>query len=277
MRGAARRRLFVRLAGLVLTFGLLLCCGVPLGTCALVIREGRRNHQEAARLAALNRGQEAYLAASTRDRSLRECAARRASFLDSSRNVHDDPQVVIDKLPALGICGGPSSAEIESGVRAYVLLAGLASDIEVEAEYLEKALELDPSDPDANRAAYDLLIEFAGERKQDAARAYRKRSYEIAHRRYEQCVQVATTALELDAIDSSREAEKLIDHCGTRSSRSSEKHTAQVERDRRYREWARAPLRCWDGSNSPECRCGDSSYQGCCSWHGGVAGCSKSR
>lgn len=38
--------------------------------------------------------------------------------------------------------------------------------------------------------------------------------------------------------------------------------------------WARAPLLCVDGRRSPTCTCGRESYRGCCSGHGGVAGCS---
>lgn len=39
--------------------------------------------------------------------------------------------------------------------------------------------------------------------------------------------------------------------------------------------WATAPLLCRDGSLSPTCVCGQSSRRGCCSHHGGVAGCSQ--
>lgn len=41
--------------------------------------------------------------------------------------------------------------------------------------------------------------------------------------------------------------------------------------------WSNSRLRCNDGSLSPSCTCGRSSYQGCCSWHGGVASCSADR
>lgn len=41
--------------------------------------------------------------------------------------------------------------------------------------------------------------------------------------------------------------------------------------------WARAPLRCVDGWLSPTCTCGRESRRGCCSGHGGVAGCSAAR
>ena len=49
---------------------------------------------------------------------------------------------------------------------------------------------------------------------------------------------------------------------------------AQAARDR-ARRWSMAPLRCRDGSYSPTCTCGGGSRRGCCSRHGGVAGCSQ--
>jgi hypothetical protein len=53
-----------------------------------------------------------------------------------------------------------------------------------------------------------------------------------------------------------------------------------AEREERRREaaqraWANAPLLCNDGTLSPSCVCGQSSRRGCCSWHGGVGGCSR--
>jgi hypothetical protein len=55
---------------------------------------------------------------------------------------------------------------------------------------------------------------------------------------------------------------------------------AAAERERRAKErvlqaWAYAPLLCNDGTLSPSCVCGQSSRRGCCSWHGGVSGCSR--
>lgn len=58
-----------------------------------------------------------------------------------------------------------------------------------------------------------------------------------------------------------------------------EQRRAREEAERRkarQRAWARAPLLCNDGTLSPTCTCGRSSRRGCCSWHGGVAGCSAS-
>lgn len=47
----------------------------------------------------------------------------------------------------------------------------------------------------------------------------------------------------------------------------------EAAREAAQRRWARAPLLCNDGTPSPTCICGG-SRRGCCSWHGGVAGCS---
>lgn len=49
---------------------------------------------------------------------------------------------------------------------------------------------------------------------------------------------------------------------------------AEAAREAAQRRWDRAPLLCNDGTRSPSCICGSSSHRGCCSWHGGVAGCS---
>jgi hypothetical protein len=65
--------------------------------------------------------------------------------------------------------------------------------------------------------------------------------------------------------------------------RQREAEAREAERARRreeaaqkaaYRRWAYSPLRCNDGTRSPSCICGQSSRRGCCSWHGGVDGCS---
>jgi hypothetical protein len=49
---------------------------------------------------------------------------------------------------------------------------------------------------------------------------------------------------------------------------------AEAARRAAQMRWAHAPLLCNDGTRSPSCLCGASSHRGCCSWHGGVAGCS---
>lgn len=69
-----------------------------------------------------------------------------------------------------------------------------------------------------------------------------------------------------------------------RREREIERQREAEERERRRAEraaqaaaraWANAPLLCRDGTLSPSCVCGQSSRRGCCSWHGGVAGCSR--
>jgi hypothetical protein len=47
---------------------------------------------------------------------------------------------------------------------------------------------------------------------------------------------------------------------------------AEAEYDDRVRRWDNTHLECVDGTRSPSCTCGY-SWQGCCSHHGGVAGC----
>jgi hypothetical protein len=58
--------------------------------------------------------------------------------------------------------------------------------------------------------------------------------------------------------------------------REDERASRRVEAARKaaLRRWAYAPLLCNDGTRSPSCICGSSSHRGCCSWHGGVGGCS---
>jgi hypothetical protein len=56
-----------------------------------------------------------------------------------------------------------------------------------------------------------------------------------------------------------------------REERARQREVAQREAARRS--WARARLLCRDGTLSPTCVCGG-SRRGCCSHHGGVAGCS---
>jgi hypothetical protein len=50
---------------------------------------------------------------------------------------------------------------------------------------------------------------------------------------------------------------------------------ARRAKEAAIRRWQYAPLRCRDGTLSPSCICGQGSKRGCCSHHGGVAGCSQ--
>lgn len=49
---------------------------------------------------------------------------------------------------------------------------------------------------------------------------------------------------------------------------------AVIRYEKLSRQWERTSLRCNDGARSPSCTCGG-SWQGCCSWHGGVDGCPR--
>ena len=51
---------------------------------------------------------------------------------------------------------------------------------------------------------------------------------------------------------------------------------AEAKAAREAQAWSTAPLSCNDGSLSPSCVCGG-LHRGCCSHHGGVAGCSVPR
>jgi hypothetical protein len=67
-------------------------------------------------------------------------------------------------------------------------------------------------------------------------------------------------------------AQALIDRAQKKRDKAREKaeagYEAQVHR------WDYTQLQCVDGTRSPSCICGG-SWQGCCSHHGGVAGCPK--
>ncbi len=70
-----------------------------------------------------------------------------------------------------------------------------------------------------------------------------------------------------------REAEVRREAREVARAASAERRALQ-EQARKQRSWRSARLRCNDGTLSPTCNCGRSSNRGCCSWHGGVAGCS---
>jgi hypothetical protein len=59
-----------------------------------------------------------------------------------------------------------------------------------------------------------------------------------------------------------------------REEKKQQREEERRTRVERRRQRAYAPLRCVDGSDSPSCTCGG-SWQGCCSHHGGVSGCSE--
>lgn len=62
----------------------------------------------------------------------------------------------------------------------------------------------------------------------------------------------------------------------TRSEAESESFRKHYERAERAFQRGIAPLLCRDGTTSPTCTCGG-PRRGCCSHHGGVAGCSADR
>lgn len=72
-------------------------------------------------------------------------------------------------------------------------------------------------------------------------------------------------------------AQRRAEAAATAARLAGERQQRQREQRERAaaRAWALAPLLCRDGSLSPTCLCGRGSYRGCCSHHGGVAGCSQ--
>jgi hypothetical protein len=71
-----------------------------------------------------------------------------------------------------------------------------------------------------------------------------------------------------EAMEKARAREAEIQR--RRAARAEAQRVARAAREAR----AGAPLLCRDGSHSKSCTCGD-SWRGCCSWHGGVRGCSR--
>jgi hypothetical protein len=65
-------------------------------------------------------------------------------------------------------------------------------------------------------------------------------------------------------------AQALMDRQQKKRDRAWQKVQAQYEAQ--IRRWENTRLQCSDGTRSPSCGCGY-SWQGCCSHHGGVAGC----
>ncbi len=76
------------------------------------------------------------------------------------------------------------------------------------------------------------------------------------------------------------EVEKKLVEAATRKAAADEKRkikeyrAAVVRYKKLLRQWEYTSLRCNDGQRSPSCTCGG-SWQGCCSWHGGVDGCPR--
>jgi hypothetical protein len=76
-----------------------------------------------------------------------------------------------------------------------------------------------------------------------------------------------------------REQERLEKEARAELARRERQERLDREREERnsaaeLKKWATAPLLCNDGALSPSCVCGG-SHRGCCSHHGGVAGCSR--
>lgn len=86
----------------------------------------------------------------------------------------------------------------------------------------------------------------------------------------------SVTALEREQARQAQEAVRLAERRQRQAARGEQQRraTAARRRDDAARSSAIAPLLCRDGSLSPTCVCGG-PRRGCCSHHGGVAGCSQ--
>jgi hypothetical protein len=82
----------------------------------------------------------------------------------------------------------------------------------------------------------------------------------------------------LDAQDARKRAAEAKRQAAAeeRARRAEARRVLAAERAEQRREAGRdsSMLLCNDGTLSPTCTCGRASNRGCCSWHGGVAGCS---
>jgi hypothetical protein len=109
------------------------------------------------------------------------------------------------------------------------------------------------------------LASYAGDHYPDVVCADGKK------RRLEEIAKTCRSVAALESARVKREAE------GARQAQLRAERQATAARAREVasmRAWQMAPLRCRDGTLSPSCVCGQGSKRGCCSHHGGVAGCS---
>jgi hypothetical protein len=69
---------------------------------------------------------------------------------------------------------------------------------------------------------------------------------------------------------------RVAEAAADRQRQAEERQRLAEERaaERAQNSWGNSMLLCNDGTLSPSCTCGRASRRGCCSHHGGVAGCS---
>lgn len=90
---------------------------------------------------------------------------------------------------------------------------------------------------------------------------------------------VSLSELQTRAAGAAADETKLVE-AAVRKAAADEKRkikeyrSAVVRYKKLRRQWDYTSLRCNDGQRSPSCTCGG-SWQGCCSWHGGVDGCPR--
>ncbi len=163
--------------------------------------------------------------------------------------------------------------------------------------HLDQATKLGLSEDAAARRREQVAAQLDGKAALhfDAGRAepepFRRQSeFKEVYRLLERRSSLTATASQVNVAELTRldaqtdETVKAIEARQRRADELAAKKQAAIERretaireaQERRRAWAFSPLLCNDGTNSPSCTCGN-PRRGCCSHHGGVAGCSASR
>ncbi|MBA3465703.1 MAG: hypothetical protein H0T46_37570 [Deltaproteobacteria bacterium] len=112
---------------------------------------------------------------------------------------------------------------------------------------------------------------------QTAIPGERERASALARARSEQKKQTAI-AEALERTEARQRArQQAVEDAKARAEerRAQQREAARIRAEKRA-EWSSSPLLCRDGALSPSCTCGG-NHQGCCSHHGGIAGCSAER
>lgn len=165
---------------------------------------------------------------------------------------------------------------LAASLRADVCLAG--RDYRCAAQQARQAAALAPADQEVAATLARTQSTLAANRSA-ALDAVRKAKRLQERRQAIAGALEATRQVELLASaspgPSSRELGEQLTKLNTEIARAEQREREQAEarESRRMRSRLMAPLRCRDGSLSPSCICGG-SRRGCCSHHGGVAGCS---
>ncbi len=135
-------------------------------------------------------------------------------------------------------------------------LDAVSSAVDLWTRFLRKEGETEPSEVTALRAA--IAKEEVLVARLDAQVAKQRADEERRRAAVEQRQRIARERAELQV------ARRV----------AAEEARAERAEQRRQARYNNSPLLCNDGTLSPTCTCGRASYRGCCSYHGGVDGCS---